>query len=40
MMTASMGGDAMREARAAGIGTFILKPFTPQALQVKIAELI
>jgi DNA-binding response OmpR family regulator len=39
-MTARMNSDDVVEAKSAGVDNFILKPFTPEALQAKIAEIL
>jgi two-component system, chemotaxis family, chemotaxis protein CheY len=40
IMTARMNSDDVVEAKSAGVDNFILKPFTPEALQAKIAEIL
>lgn len=40
MMTARMNAEDALAAKEAGVDNFILKPFTPEALQAKIAEIL
>jgi two-component system chemotaxis response regulator CheY len=40
IMTARMREQDLEEAKAAGGDHYILKPFTPEALQAKIAEML